>query len=182
MTIKEVIDRMLKQRLKPQVVVGKVTKVDTSNMVCDIEVKGKPKLYDVRLRSVANGTDEGVLVTPKTGSYVLVGLINNREESAFVCGYSEVEKIRLITKDIELGSDAFGGLVKVEELTKKLNELEKGVNQLVMEFNSHTHIVGAIQAPAGVSVTSVTPIKPSSLTLIETSQSEIENKNVKHGN
>lgn len=174
MTIKEVIDRMLKQRLKPQVVVGKVTKVDASNMVCDIEVKGKPKLYDVRLRSVANGTDEGVLVTPKTGSYVLVGLINNREESAFVCGYSEVEKIRLITKDIELGSDAFGGLVKVEELTKKLNELEKGLNKLAKSYDNHTH-----PAPGGTT----SPINTvSSISIPVTSQSEIENKNVKHGN
>lgn len=40
-----------------------------------------------------------------------------------------------------IDDDNKGGLVMVEELTSKLNDLIKSINQLVTIFNSHTHTV-----------------------------------------
>lgn len=178
MTIKESIERIIKDNMRMQVVVGKVKSVDEDEMVCDIDLETSPDLLDVRLRAVIDKSDTGVLVYPKKDSRVLVGLIENKPQSAFICGYSEVEKIRLITEDIELAGDQFGGLIKIDDLVTKINGIEDALNDLAMDFDTHTH--NSPPAPTNPVVTTP-PIIPSGVVLVNTQKSEIENDKVKHG-
>lgn len=169
---------MVADKIQIQVIVGKVISVDESQMVCDIDVQGAPDMQDVRLRSVIDSGETGILITPTIDSYVLVGLINNRKESAFVCSYSSVDSVKLLTDDIQLAGDEFGGLIKINDLVDKINTIENAVNQLKTEFNTHMHI----SPPAPVSpVTTAPPTVPSTVNLVNTTVTEIENENVKHG-
>lgn len=134
--------------------IAKVVSVDGD--VCTCELDGL-QVSDVRLRAVLNGKSERILITPKKDSYVLVydmsiGLMRD----FVVVSYSEIEKV-----NIEIGETSIevkdgkicinggenDGLVKIAELTNKLNEL-------VNAFNNHTHsgviteVSGGSGAPA----------------------------------
>ena len=88
--IKEVIDRILNERLVVQTEVAKIVSIDDTAMTCEVSIVGKPSLTDVRLKSVIDSVDKGILIKPKVGSYVLVSLINNKKGNAYVSGFTEV--------------------------------------------------------------------------------------------
>lgn len=102
------------------------------------------ELTDVRLRSVLNSEDNKILITPKKNSIVLVADLSHGEmRELVVVQYSEVEKmeicigestIEVSDGDITINGGENNGLVKIAELTNKLNEL-------VNVFNNHTHSV-----------------------------------------
>ncbi|GAA4271627.1 hypothetical protein U6A24_13660 [Aquimarina gracilis] len=48
---------------------------------------------NVRLKASINEYDEGIIVVPRLGSWVLVSIIEGIETNAFVSQYSEVEKV-----------------------------------------------------------------------------------------
>lgn len=176
--IKELIERIMDERLNVQIRVGKVKSVNADSMTCDIEIQNSPLKEDVRLRSVIDDNEQGILIYPKVGSYVLVGLIDNNPASAFIAQVSEVDKINFKIADIQLNGDALGGLIKINDLVGRLNKIEDAVNQLKGEFNGHTHI----SPPAPVSpVSTAPPTVPSAVVLANTTVSEIENEKVKHG-
>lgn len=119
---------------------AKVTSVDGET--CDVELEGM-KLTDVRLRAVMNGEDSKILVTPKIGSHVLVVDLSGNLSQLAVVGYSEVEKIEIDANDkIIFNGGNNNGLIQIDKLTQKLNEL-------VNTFNGHTHPVpnGASSTP-----------------------------------
>ena len=114
-----------------------VAKVDSvGGGVCSVtRVADAMTLDGVRLN--ASGDDSvGLVLTPKTGSHVLVSSIDG--VSWFVCQCSELESVTF-------NGGTLGGLVKIQELTDRLN-------QLVEAFNSHTHTVsttGSASAQTG---------------------------------
>lgn len=67
------------------------------------------------------------------------------------------------------------GLVKVIELTEKLNDIENKVNDFLSHYRSHT-LVDPISGTAGP----LLPSPPAPIDLINTQQEEIENENVQH--
>lgn len=93
MSIYDDVLRVIEENKIVQVVVGKVTKVNESEMLIDVSVNNAPDLLDVRLKPVIDGSNVGVNVLPKIDSHVLVGFIDNKKESAFVVKYGEVEKV-----------------------------------------------------------------------------------------
>jgi len=84
----------------------------------------------------------------------------------FIVQYSDVVSLTI-------NGSEFGGLVKVIELTQKLNAMENIVNDLILKFNTHTHIA------AGTPTSIASVIETNNLT--PTQQSEIENTVIKHG-
>ena len=111
---------------------AKVTSVDGET--CDVELEGM-KLTGVRLRAVVNGEESKILVTPKIGSHVLVVDLSGNLSQLAVVGYSEVEKIEIDATDkIIFNGGNNKGLIQIEKLTQKLNEL-------VIAINAHTHPV-----------------------------------------
>lgn len=116
---------------------ARVKRVDGAQ--CTVErIQDGMVLEGVRMNA-SSLKDEGVLLIPKTGSHVLVGSMDGGRWSVMQC--SELE-------GIVINGGKLGGLVKIQELTDKLN-------RLVNEFNRHTHpfasgAVGPTTMPASV--------------------------------
>ncbi len=136
--------------------------LSTDGETCCVDADGLV-LSDVQLRAVVNGEESGILITPKTGSYVTVADLSGDLTRIVVVGFSEVEKISIDAEtDIVINGGGYGGLIKIEDLVDELN-------RLVQTFNSHTHVV-----PNGTSNA------PSTLAS-SFSTSTLENTKVRHG-
>jgi hypothetical protein len=110
----------------------------------------------------------GLLVIPSVGSIVTVTFID--DVSAYISQFGGIDSM-------ELNGDTYNGLVKVAELTTKLNNLENKVNALVNYTATHVH--AGVTVGAGVTGVTATPVVG---TLTPTVQTDIENLTVKHGN
>jgi len=140
-----------------------VNSVDLGNRKAHVTtITGQSTLdFDVQLQA---GIADGLVIEPLVGSMVYV--LMSKYTLPFIVQYSDVVSLTI-------NGSEFGGLVKVIELTQKLNAMENIVNDLILKFNTHTHIA----AGTPTSITSV--IETNNLT--PTQQSEIENTVIKHG-
>lgn len=114
-----------------------------------------------------NKDDYGFIT--KEGHYVI---FRDGDDNNIELFHKDGKKVILNTDDIILNEGDNEGLVKVKELTDKLNNLENKVNNFITTFSTHTH-VGNLAVP-----TSPPPVSPTQLTV--TKQADIENKEVKH--
>jgi hypothetical protein len=142
-----------------------VNSVDASKRTCNVTtITGNATLtFDAQITA---GVSDGFFVVPEIDSMVFV--LSSKYSLPFVVSYSD------ITDYIIMGGE-FGGLVKVLELTQKLNNLENKVNEIISTFGTHTHNVinvGQQTAPT------LTPINGS---LTVTQRAELENTRIKHG-
>lgn len=101
---------------------GVVRKV--SGLTCEVELGGIT-VPDVRLRASEAADGGQMLVTPKTGSAVIVGSLIGDLTQLVVLAVDHAESITL-------NGGKLGGLINIEQLTQKINEL-------VQAFNAHTH-------------------------------------------
>lgn len=154
---------------------AEVTKV--SGDTCSVRY-GDLVFEDVRLRVIAEDSNNSrMLLTPKVGSCVLVADLSGGDKRDFaVVMLSEVQKVELTADEVKLNGGSNGGLVKIEELTKQLNEL-------IDKFNNHTHsgviisVSGGSGAPAvGIKGNSETPTP----TAAQFDQSKYEDTTIKH--
>lgn len=145
----------------------KVDSVDITNKTCYCIPlsEGGGDLQNVRLMS---DNKIGFLIKPKIGSIVLVTMLN--KATGYVSMFSEVDEILL-------NGDAYGGLVRIQELTNKINNLENAFNNFVTLYNLHTH-GGVTSGPSATTP----PVIANNTTLTPTQQAELENLTVKHGN
>lgn len=134
-----------------QLLVAQVNAADPGNRLCNVTtITGTRITFDAKLQAEIA---DGLLVVPKKGSTVII--LKSKKILPFVVFYSDVESY-------SLNGDEFGGLVKVQELTQKLNALEQKFNEV-------------FAWSAGVSPPFVSdPFVP-------TLREEIENKTVTHG-
>lgn len=139
--------------------VAKVLSVDGA--ACKVSrVRDGMVIDKVRLNAITT-SDKGVVVVPKTGTYVLVSRMG--ENGWFVSQCGEAERITIDAgTDIVINGGGYGGLIKIEDLVDELN-------RLVQTFNSHTHVV-----PNGTSNA------PSTLAS-SFSTSTLENTKIRHG-
>ena len=112
--------------------------------------------------------DDGIFVVPTVGSTVTVSTDTNCEP--IVVGFTETDKI-------VLRGGQFDGLVKVAELTTKLNNLEYKVNDIINAYNAHTHIL-TLTMGTGTAAPTLTTVTG---TLAPTQQADIENTLITHG-
>lgn len=146
---------------------AEVVSVDVMARTCEVRiVSGKTanSLPGVRLMA---SVDDGILVVPAVGSTVVVILAD--QITPYVAQYSEVDTIVLRGGDL-------GGLVKVEDLVTRLNNLENKVNDLLTAYNSHTH--PGVQS-GGSSTGATTSGGGGQVTL--TDRADIENEKIKQG-
>ena len=101
---------------------GVVRKV--SGLTCEVEIGGIA-VPDVRLRASEAATDAQMLITPKMGTAVVVGSLSGDLTQLVVLAVDQIESITI-------NGGKLGGLINIEPLTQKINEL-------VRAFNSHTH-------------------------------------------
>ena len=119
--------------------VAKVLSVDGA--ACKVSrVRDGMVIDKVRLNAITT-SDKGVVVVPKTGTYVLVSRMGENGWFVSQCGEAESITIDAETKIVFNGGH-FGGLVRIGDLIDELNSL-------VEIFNTHTHPVsnGNTSAP-----------------------------------
>lgn len=159
MSLKEAI-RAMQADQSIQTTLCKVISVD--GLLCDCEpVNGDADILEVRLN--ASGLN-GFVITPKVDSLVMVTKFERFE--AFISSFSDVESIAFNGGEND-------GLVLVNELVTKLNNLENKVNTIISTFNTHVH--SGVTTGAGSSA--VTPTLVTG-TLTPTIKNDIENPNI----
>lgn len=166
-SIKEAIRAIVDTNKEINCVVCTVDSVDVTKKTCYCLPIDESKADIVGARLMADNKT-GFFLVPKVGSIVIVSYISN--ELTYVSMFSEVD-------EIQLNGDNFGGLVKIQELIDKLNNLENAFNQHLALYNTHTH--------AGVTSGGSSTAIPSAVdtnVLTPTVKTELENKTVNHGN
>lgn len=172
--IKNKIRAMVGQKT-PLLLTGKVKSVDGET--CTVSI-GDLTLTDVRLRSVVNGEQSRLLITPKQGSYVTLIDLSGELRETEVIGYSQIEAIDIDTSgditvncsgNIVINGGSNDGLIKINKLTQKLN-------QLVQKFNAHTHTTTATVGPSAALGT----ISPTTSQASLFNKTDYEDTKVKH--
>lgn len=156
--LKRLIDGILKRGQTPLMVcVGTVSNIDEDKRICDVAIDDELKLSNCRLNAIIDSYDNRLLVVPKDQSKVAFVTIGGKYTELLILAYSEIEKVLLTIGDsdiviqdgsIQMNGGDLGGLIKIEDLTDKLNGLVSEVNALKENFNTHTHLV-TTTAPAG---------------------------------
>lgn len=86
---------------------------------------GSQDVSGVRLRASEADNKAQILLVPRVGTAVIVGSLSGDLSQLVVLSVDEVERI-------EINGGKLGGIINIEELTAK-------INQLVNAFNAHTH-------------------------------------------
>lgn len=108
-----------------------------------------------------------VKIKPKIGSKCLLGIVNNNEGLGYLIFAEEIDEIAITSDLVNINDGKNGGLIKIEELVKKINALEE-------RLNTHQHSYATPSGPA------ITTANPTEIPLAATKKSELENPKVKH--
>lgn len=147
---------------------GIVTGVDGDTCTCDF---GDFWISGIRLRASLSEVERHLVIYPRVGSAVILGSLSGDLSDLAVLQVDEADRI-------EINGAKLGGLINIETLTAKLNEL-------VDAFNSHTHTIApGIVAVTG-SVSGMANPKPVSVPAVtkkaaRLKRSDYEDETVKH--
>ncbi|MBQ9255012.1 MAG: hypothetical protein IJ180_09605 [Bacteroidales bacterium] len=158
--IRKALQDICRQEGNNYVFTADVQKVE--GQMCEVVV-GDLVLSEVRLCSVIDGNDNNLVIEPKENSKVLVmDMSGGQMRDLVVIKVSEVESI-------SVNGGKLGGLIKIDELTRK-------INSLIDTFNNHTHLVNTTGSASKQSGTaSATMNKMESL-----NKSDYEDEKIRH--
>jgi len=176
-TIKELIQKLSREGLEIYSLPCKVTAIDEGARTCTVEpLNGDPEVFKVKLQADPD-LEEGIAIIPAKDSTVIVSFLANNK--AFVSLYSSIDKILIDTPEVIYNGGDNGGLINIEDLVAKLNNLENALNNHITAYNSHIH--QAPQAPTGTIPTNPPQVPDSSNTISPTTQvSDLEDDKIKH--
>lgn len=162
----------------PHSIIGVVQDIDLENNVCSVQP------LDINRTTIENvllSSDDGAtpLYVPAKGTQVTVTLFG--ANSGYIAQHGALNSVAIAGKD-------YGGVVIVAHVNDKFNNLEKKVNtlinwlqELVTNFNSHTHSYVGPSGPATTGTGLPTESKTTEDTLELTKISDLENTVVQHG-
>lgn len=136
---------------------GEIISVDKTEMTCEVSFGDEDSVV---ASLVCGDKKKGIVQVPKVGSNVVVMFYS--PTVAFVVMVDEVDEILI-------NGGENGGLVKIDELTEKINEL-------IDAFNQHTHSVATTGSAAAQSGTAAVIVN--SFTKLD--KSSYEDKTIKH--
>lgn len=126
---------------------------EVSGITCTVEI-GSLTVSDVRLRASEKPEETQILITPAIGSAVILASLSGDMTNLVVVAVD-------VAESITINGGKLGGLINIEALTSKLNEL-------VHVFNSHTHT-----APNG-------PTTPPTTSANQLQRKDYEDEKIKH--
>ncbi len=153
-----------------------VNSVDMDAQTCDCTpITGDSDAEIPNIQLSAEPDDMGFILFPEVGSTVIVGM--SQKNIPFILMYSAIDTAYLITDTLTRFNDgSYGGLVKVIELTNKINALENLVNNILNTLKTTTIPLAPSGtypfAPLYASLSDITPI---------TQRGDIENTTITHG-
>ena len=111
-------------------------------------------------------------IKPVVGTTCLIGIIDGQEVVTFLINAEQVDLVEITSENIVFNGGDNIGLVKIKELTGRLNDIEKAFNNLLNEYKIHNHT-----HPQGVTTGLLVPSQVG--TLEQTSVDDIENKKIR---
>lgn len=165
-----------------QIINCEVLSVDKSARTCNVKPlsgRSDTEIDDVGLMPEKN---DGELKIPSIGS--TVGVAMSTQVDPYVISWSDLDEwylvigktiIDVLSGSIKLGDGTYHGLVKVGDLTTKLNNLETLVNDILSGLQGIT-----VTIPSGGGAVPFAPFFTES-PLTPTQQSDIENDKITHG-
>jgi hypothetical protein len=183
--IQNAIRLQVDRRQIRQIISGAATNVGETT--CDVVREDAPVIYGVRLNAIDDSLESFVTVYPKSGSSVIVGVIENLETEAVVLRCSEVEKVKLKIGQQTLLIDEngfvfnegkLGALVKIESLVERINRVED-------KLKSHQHAYipypnGTAGAPVLTTPASAAAPPNNTLVFVNTKVADIGDSKLKH--
>ena len=129
----------------------------------------KSVVEDVRMKVIVDSGPEAFIIIPKEGTQVVVGFHSNTVGQCLVVKEAAKILINSSSKTINIENDfnincndvnvsteswdfnngTFEGLIKINDLTTKLNALISEVNSFKNKFNTHKHL--GVRTGSGVS-------------------------------
>lgn len=135
MSLKLLIQKMVEDKIKFVLQVGKVKAFDPATMTCTVDLTTGPDILNVRVKASITDDAKGILIRPKVDSIVVVGLLDNNDASAVILAYTEIDTLKWVTEDkIIFQSDSFGGLVIAEKVYDQIKEVKDDLNKLKQAF------------------------------------------------
>lgn len=126
-----------KRRDYPQIIPGTV--VELADSTCTVKLVHDGLEHDDVRYSATESSSDGLIVKPKVGSSVLVGLIGSNLNSMFLVSCDELESVQLeigntkvfADKDgIEMNGGNNGGIVISKKVADELNAVIQDLNTL----------------------------------------------------
>lgn len=162
MNLKDAIQSLADKGNRVYSITGKV--VEVNGKTCDVDPdNGDATLFDVRLQSEEN--PNGILITPKVGSSVIVTMIS--KEAGYIGMFSEVDSISLMGEG--------NSMIKTDELITQLAK----VNMFLTGLKNAISAAPVVAGDGGASFKSSLITALSSLEF--PNYSNIKNDKVKHG-
>ena len=164
---RELLERIsrAKGESAPLLYQGIVTQV--SDLTCEVEIDGL-SVPDVRLRASTEVDGAQLLLRPAVGSAVIVGSLTGDLDQLVLLSMDRAE-------EVIINGGKLGGLVKIAELTDKLNLLERELNDLKSALGRWT----PVKSDGGAALKlAISPWSAKQLSL--TRRSDFEDTKVKH--
>lgn len=166
----QIITRLREMLSVPHIVFpAKVKAVNRDTMTCTVNPPDGVDMLDVRLKAAVEEVNEGVVEIPSIESSVLVVIIGNKEENAFIAKCSRVEEVLFY-------GGANGGLIKINELVSQLEKVNSYLTTLTNALKPP--FVPALTPDGGLGLASY--ISSQLATEQIPDYSNIENPKVKH--
>lgn len=149
---------------------GIVTAVDEQTMTCSCRF-GDIDISEIRLRASLTEHDRQMLIVPKVGTAAIVGSLSGDLSEVVVLAVDEVEKIIL-------NGGQLGGLINIEALTQKINDL-------VDAFNKHTHTLAVgsvnVSGAAGTMANAApVPVPKTTSPAVQLDRKDYEDETITH--
>lgn len=127
-------DELIKQlkqlivNLQNKIQVAKVTSVDKTNATISA-IADDTEYTDIRLKATIDKKNNGLVLLPVVGSYVLITNVGDSNTDTVILVYTEVEEV-LITGSVSINGGDNGGVVRVADLNDNLKALNDSINTL----------------------------------------------------
>jgi len=129
MTPEERLIRNLKSAVGPEpITVYQGIVVSVEGVTCTVRF-GNMDVAGIRLRASEASDDAQMLIVPKVNTAVIVGSLSGDLSKLAVLSVDSIDRI-------EVNGGKLGGLINIEDLTSKINDL-------IDAFNQHTHTIPA---------------------------------------
>lgn len=147
MEIREIFEEFIGNELAKErfySLIGKAVNVDEDKRICDFApIDDIATREGIRLQSAISQT-KGFVLIPKESSFIIVTFLNR--STGFVSLTSELEKIIWDVDLTQINGGNNGGLINIQPLIDKINQLENALSNHITIFNSHVHITTATVA------------------------------------
>jgi hypothetical protein len=148
---------LIKRHVPMQAMAYDVVSIDKENATCVIKESDGDNIEDVRLKSVVDDSNIGLVVFPKVGSSVIAQKIMNDEQNLFIAKINEIDSIKISIKDkFEAELKDSGDLVFNSGDNKGLVIHDKAKQN----FDSLKTYIDALEGAAGLIATALDGLVP----------------------